>query len=120
MLRIITLTIVVGLIFYLAPYLGLSAFIHADKWFILAFYTAISYFNHLLMQQGFANDRKNFVPFYMGSIAARLLLSLVFIGIFIFRGTPDIYIFISNFFVLYLCYTGFEIYDLYRNLRHFS
>ncbi len=120
MLRIILLTVVVGLIFFLAPYIGLSEYVHTDKWFMLAFYATLSYFNHLLMQQGFANDRKHFIEFYMGSIGARLILSLAFIGFFIYKNTPEIYIFISNFFVLYLCYTGFEIYDLYRNLRHFS
>ncbi len=120
MLRIILLSAGIGLVFFLAPFLGLEAYVAVDKWFILAFYAAVSYFNHLLMQQGFANNRQHFVQFYMGSILARLLLSIAFVGVYIMKGTPDIYIFLSNFFVLYLCYTGFEIYDLYRKLRHFS
>jgi hypothetical protein len=120
MLRIISLTLIVGLVFYFAPQIGLSQYVHSYKWFILTFFFAVAYLNHVLMQLGFANNRENFVQFYLGGIVARLILSLIFIGSFVYVGIIDMYIFISNFFVLYLCYTGFEIYGLYRNLRHIS
>jgi len=119
MLRIIILTIGLGLIFYFSPQIGLSQYLHEYKWIILAFFFAVSYLNHLLAQLGFANNRENFVQFYLGGIVTRLILSLIFVGVIAYMGTKDIYIFITNFFVLYLCYTGFEIYGLYRNLRHF-
>lgn len=119
MLRIIILTIGLGLIFYFSPQIGLSQYFHEYKWIILAFFFAVSYLNHLLAQLGFANNRENFVQFYLGGIVTRLILSLIFVGVIANMGTKDIYIFITNFFVLYLCYTGFEIYGLYRNLRHF-
>ncbi|MEA5259420.1 hypothetical protein VB264_16595 [Arcicella aquatica] len=119
MLRIIILTIVLGLVFYFSPQIGLSQYLHSYKWIILAFFFAVSYLNHLLAQMGFANNREHFVQFYLGGIVTRLILSLIFVGVIAYMGTKDIYIFITNFFVLYLCYTGFEIYGLYRNLRHF-
>ncbi|MEA5459048.1 hypothetical protein VB796_08370 [Arcicella sp. LKC2W] len=120
MTRIILLTLVIGIIIYFSPQIGLFQYIHPQKWIILSFFFAIAYFNHILMQFGFAKNRENFVQFYLGSIVSRLVLSLVFIGTFAYLGTPDINLFIINFFVLYLCYTGFEIFGLYRNLRHFS
>lgn len=120
MVRIIILTFVIGLIFYFANFIGIAQYVHTDKWFILAFFFAISYFNHLLMKFGFANNREYFVQYYLGSIIVRLILSVGFIGIFGYLGTKDIYTFISNFFVLYLCYTSFEISGLYRKLRHIS
>lgn len=120
MTRIILLTLVIGIIIYFSPQIGLFQYIHSQKWIILSFFFAIAYFNHILMQFGFAKNRENFVQFYLGSIVSRLILSLVFIGTFAYLGTPDINLFIINFFVLYLCYTGFEIFGLYRNLRHFS
>lgn len=120
MLRIILLTISLGLMFYFSTQIGLSQYLHEYKWIILAFFFAVSYLNHLLAQFGFANNRENFVQFYLGGIVTRLILSLIFVGTIAYLGTKDIYIFITNFFVLYLCYTGFEIYGLYRNLRHFS
>lgn len=120
MLRIIILTISLGLIFYFTHQIGLSQYVHEYKWFILAFFFAISYFNHLLMKFGFANNREYFVQYYLGSLIVRLILSISFIAMFGYMGTKDIYIFISNFFVLYLCYTSFEISGLYRKLRHIS
>ena len=120
MLRIVILTITLGLFIFIAPKIGLSQYLHSQKWMILAFFFAVSYLNHILMKLGFTKNRENFVQFYLGSITARLILSLIFIGTFLYSGTDTPYIFVINFFVLYLCYTGFEIFDLYRKLRHFS
>lgn len=120
MLRILILTVFLGLLIYLSPQIGLSQYIHSQKWMILAFFFAVSYLNHILLNLGFAKNRENFVQFYLGSVTARLILSLIFIGTFLLSGVQYPYIFIINFFVLYLCYTGFEIFDLYRKLRHFS
>ena len=120
MLRIIILTITLGLFIFIAPKIGLSQYLHPQKWMILAFFFAVSYLNHILLKLGFAKNRENFVQYYLGSVTARLILSLIFIGTFVYTGIKDPYIFVINFFVLYLCYTGFEIFDLYRKLRHFS
>jgi hypothetical protein len=120
MVRIIILSIITGLVFQFSSEIGLASHIHPTKWYIWAFYGATSYLSHILMQLGFDNDRKYFVQFYLTTIVSRMFLSLAFVGYFIYQDTPNIYIFITNFFVLYLCYTGFEIYDLYRNLQHIS
>ena len=120
MLRIIILTVILGLVIYIVPEIGLSQYIHPQKWMILAFFFAVSYLNHILFNLGFAKNRENFVQYYLGSVTTRLILSLIFIGTFIYSGIPNPYIFIINFFVLYLCYTGFEIFDLYRKLQLFS
>ena len=72
------------------------------------------------MKMGFAKNRENFVQYYLGSVTGRLILSLIFIGTFVYLGTSDINTFIIDFFVLYLCYTGFEIFGLFSNLRDFS
>ena len=120
MLRIILLTITFGLLFYFTPKIELSQYVHAQKWVILSFFFAISYLSHILMQMGFAKNRENFVQYYLGSITGRLVMSLIFIGIYVYSGTPDINTFLINFFVLYLCYTGFEIFGLFSKLRDFS
>jgi hypothetical protein len=55
--------------------------------------------------------------FYMGAMAVRFLLSIVFIFIsLLLIGTNQV-AFALNFFVLYLIYSWFEIYLLLRNLR---
>lgn len=120
MLRIIIVTFIIAILFYFAPQIGFDSWIHPRKWEILAFFFAVSYLNHLLVQMGFAKNRENFVQFYLGSITARMILSLIFIGTYLYSGVSNPNIFVVTFFVLYLCYTGFEIYDLYRKLRLFS
>jgi hypothetical protein len=55
--------------------------------------------------------------FYMGAMAVRFLLSIMFIFIsLLLIGTNQV-AFALNFFVLYLIYSWFEIYLLLRNLR---
>ena len=120
MLKIIILTALVGTFISVASQIGLSQYLHPQKWMILAFFFAVSYLNHILLNLGFAKNRENFVQYYLGSVTARLILSLIFIGIFLYSNTPKPYIFLLDFFVLYLCYTGFEIFGLFSKLRHFS
>ncbi|WP_229311163.1 hypothetical protein [Larkinella soli] len=84
---------------------------------MLVFFLSVSFLLHRLMEAGFQNNREKFVPFYMASIVARLILGLAFVGFFLFRGVTDRKVFILNFLVLYICYTIFEIYGLSRKLR---
>ena len=63
---------------------------------------------------------KNFIIIYLTTVVLRLIFSLVFIGLELYLGIKNQEIFILNFFVLYLCYTIFEIWNLSRNLRQNS
>lgn len=119
-MRIIILVFSLAIVFFVADYLGLNAWLHSLKWVLLAFFASLSYLHHLLMQRGMANDRAKFVPFFMASSFSRLLLSFVLLAYYLFERIPNAYLFVSNFFVLYLLFTGFEIYGLYANLRRFS
>jgi hypothetical protein len=69
------------------------------------------------MEYGHRNNREKFVQFYLSTVVGRLILSVIFIGAFLYAGLTDSVLFIINFFALYLFYTSFEIYGLYRNLR---
>ena len=70
-------------------------------------------------QFGLKNEGEKFIPFQMISLTIRFILSVIFIGFFAYIHTPDMVLFVSNFFVLYLCSTNFEIFGLLRNLRRF-
>ena len=120
MIRSILATVFLGIVFFLAQQTGYDAWLHATIWYMLAFYLGISFLIHRLMEFGFRNKREKFVPFYLSTIVARLLLCVIFVGVFFYRGISDPLLFILNFFALYLFYTCFEIYGLYRNLRRDS
>ena len=55
--------------------------------------------------------------FYMGAMAVRFLLSIMFIFICLLLISAGQVAFAMDFFVLYLIYSWFEIYLLLRNLR---
>lgn len=108
------------IVFFLADYLGYNQYLHPQKWIILSFFVAISVLFHRLMEAGMKNNRENFVTFYLTTTVLRLILSLSFIGLELYLGVKQIELFVINFFVLYLFYTFFELWNLSRNLRQNS
>lgn len=118
MVRSVIATILIGIVFLIVDSLGYATgILHPYKWYILAFYFALSFLIDQLMSQAFRNNREKFVQFYLSISIIRFILSLIFIGIFLFIGVGDSALFIINFFVLYLFYTCFEIWGVYRKLR---
>jgi hypothetical protein len=120
MLRLVLLTLVLGIVFFGAEFLGIQSWFHPDFAFMLVFFATIGLLGHWLVQRGLRNDRAQFVPFYLGSTVLRLLGALVFLFVFFRLGTPRFQLFLLNFFVLYLCYAGFEFFGVRANLRRFS
>lgn len=120
MLRSLLLTFALGIVFFLANHFQYTAWIHPFAGYMLLFFLSISYLIHRLMEFGFKNKREKFVEFYLSTVVIRLLLCIVFVGISFYQGVENAPVFISNFFALYLFYSVFEIYGLYRNLRRDS
>jgi hypothetical protein len=117
MLRNITAAVVIGIVLFLAQHFGLNAWIHPYCWYIYAFFTGLAFFILRVMEYGHQNNREKFVQFYLATVVGRLILSVIFIGAFLYGGLTHSVLFILNFFAFYLFYTSFEIYGLYCNLR---
>jgi O-antigen/teichoic acid export membrane protein len=109
-----------GIALFIVQNFGPAAWLHEKVWYILTFFFGISLFINRLMEQGFRNKREKFVQFYLSTIVGRLILCCVFIGIMLYIGLENPFLFVVNFFALYLFYTFFEIYILYRKLRRDS
>jgi hypothetical protein len=107
-----------GLLYGLAQTSALT-YMHPDLKFIFVFLLFQTYLTFNLAQLGLKNEGEKFIPFQMISLTIRFILSVVFIGYFAYIHTPNMVLFASNFFVLYLCSTNFEIFGLLRNLRRF-
>ena len=110
---------IVAVLLGLADYAGLP-YVHAGKWVMLGFLFALSLGVIALQQWVTRHQAKDWVIYYLGIIVGRLVISICFLGYFIFSKEPGLYTFIANFFVLYLSFTGFEIYALLANLRRNS
>jgi hypothetical protein len=107
-----------GLLFlvHISP---LGNLLHPDVTFIFAFLAFQSYLTFSIAQIGLKDGKEKFIQFQMINLTIRFVLSLSFIGFFAYSSTPEIFLFVINFFVLYLCSANFEIIGLLRNLRRF-
>lgn len=117
MLRSVLFTALIAFVFFIAQYFGYVQFVHPLWTVILLFYLSLSFLMHRLVELGNQGGGEKFIPFYMAFTVARLILSVAFVGFFIYRGVADKRTFILNFLVLYIFYTAFEIYGLSSNLR---
>ena len=120
MLRLLLLTLFFGIAFFGAEAIGATRWFHPEFLLLLGFFLTVGVVSHGLIQRGFQNNRDKFVLFYLGSVVFRLLAAMVFLFVFYRLGTAQFQRFILNFFVLYLCYAGFEFYGVRANLRRFS
>lgn len=118
MLKSTLATLIIGIAFFIVESLGYAhGILHPKIWFILAFYLALSFLIDQLMIQAFRNNREKFVQFYMAVSVVRFIVCLIFLGVFLYNKVEDSLLFVANFFALYLFYTFFEIWGIYRKLR---
>jgi hypothetical protein len=110
---------ILGGLLYSVGQTSLALYLHPYLKFIFVFLLFQTYLTLNLAQLGLKNEGEKFIPFQMISLTIRFILSVIFIGYFAYSHTPDMVLFTSNFFVLYLCSTNFEIFGLLRNLRRF-
>ncbi|MES2797327.1 MAG: hypothetical protein V4683_15245 [Bacteroidota bacterium] len=108
---------VIALIIYILQNFGYNHLIHANIWIIFVFFLAVAFLNYQLMKMAFEKNREKFITFFMASVVIRLILSLLFLGAFIFIKLENVQLFAINFFALYLCVLVFEIFENSRNLR---
>ena len=109
----------VALMIFLLKQSGFSTWVHPDIAFIFVFLAFQSYLTLSLAQLGQKNEGEKFVQIQTASFAIRFICSILFIAFFAYSHRPQIYLFVGNFFVLYLCSSYFEIFGLLRNLRRF-
>ena len=120
MVRTLGLSVGIGIVFFLFGHIFPTAVLPTEKWIILLFFASLSFFMHQLMAVAMANNRDKFVEFFLAGVVVRLLTSVMFVGCFLYLGVKSIRGFIITFFALYLFYTFFEIFGLYRTLRRDS
>lgn len=119
MLKTILLYILILIVFFLADYFGLVGYLHPMKYIMLVFFGAVAYLFHVLLKQGMRDKGDKFIQFYLSTVLIRFVASGVFVAVVLYNKVEDVKLFVVNFFVLYLFFTLFEIFGLYRNLRRF-
>ncbi|GAB2577407.1 hypothetical protein [Spirosoma areae] len=120
MLRTFLFTILLAIVFFVAEQYFVSPWLHPGWKRLLVFFLSVSFLTHRLVETGLQGNQARFIPLYLAATVARLILGLAFIGFFLFHHIEQRGAFVLDFLVLYLCYTGFEIWTLTRNLRRDS
>ena len=120
MLKIILFTAVLAIVIYLTNQFFIPDLIHTQIWIMLGFFFALAVMGHRITEMAFQRSKDNVAIFYFVVMLIRLLISIIFIGIFLYKGVQDRVLFVMNFFILYLLYVAFEINSLLTNLRRNS
>lgn len=120
MIRTVLVTALLAIVFFLAERYFVTPWLHAYWKVLLVFFLSVSFLTHRLVETGLQGNQERFVPLYLAATVARLVLGLAFIGFFLVRHIDQRRTFIFDFLVLYIFYTGFEIWGLTRNLRRDS
>ena len=120
MLRTFLFTIIVAIVFFVAERYSVSPWLHPGWKILLVFFLSVSFLTQRLVETGLQGNQERFIPLCMAATVARLILGLAFVGFFLFQHIEQRRAFVLDFLVLYICYTGFEIWTLTRNLRRDS
>ncbi len=120
MLRTFLFTTLLAIVFFVVDQYYVAPWLHPNWKILLGFFLSVSFLTHRIVATGLQGDPERFVPLYLAATVARLVLGLAFVGFFLFQHIDHRRAFVFNFLVLYICYTGFEIWALTRNLRHNS
>jgi hypothetical protein len=120
MTKIFIFTAILAAVIYLASEFLVPNFIHTEIWVMLGFFFALAVMGHRIIQVALRNNPDNAAIYYFVVMLIRLLISAVFIAIYLYKGLSDKVVFIANFFILYLLFVAFEINSLLTNLRRNS
>ncbi len=97
---------------------GHANLVISDFWMIFGFMSGLT----LLVVAGILVIRQMyptmFSEAFMGATAFKLIACMLFVFIYAKNNTINKYVFIGDFFYIYLLNTIFEIYILLRTLRH--
>lgn len=119
-----------ALLFYLwftfiiaIPPYWLNAYGHADIitpqfwliFFFLSGLTLLAVTSILIIRQMYP---KMFSETFMGATVVKILACLIFVMIFLAKNKVNKYVFLGDFFYVYLLNTAFEVYILLRTLRN--
>ena len=80
----------------------------------------MSYLVSFLALWLYKKSPENFLQIKLLGMVIRILASLTFIAVIVWRGEENIILFIANFFILFLFYLIFDIYTFISNLRPIS
>lgn len=109
---------ILGMVLILQQFLG--HIISPSIWTIFYFVIILSYSVSFFALWLYKKSPENFLQIKLLGMVVRILASLTFIAVMVWKVEENIILFISNFFILFLFYLIFDIYTFISNLRPIS
>jgi len=111
-------TLIIALPALLLRYYGYDHLLVSRFWLVFLFQSGLTLIVIISVIAGQDINGERGSQMFLAATTFKILACLIFTLVFLLKVKPDKYIFVSNFFVIYLLNTAFEIYCLLRNLRN--
>jgi len=101
-----------------AQHNGYADWLVPNFWLIFFFLSGLTFFvitTILIVQQ---KNKDNYIQAFLVCTTVKILACLFFIFFFLAKNKVNKYVFLADFFYVYLLNMVFEVYVLLRNLRH--
>jgi peptidoglycan/LPS O-acetylase OafA/YrhL len=101
-----------------AQHNGYADWLVTNFWLIFFFLSGLTFLvlgSILIVQQ---KNKDYYVQAFLAATTVKILACLVFIVVFLTKNKINKYVFLADFFYIYLLNMVFEVYVLLRNLRH--
>ncbi|MDB5142880.1 MAG: hypothetical protein JWQ66_1593 [Mucilaginibacter sp.] len=101
-----------------AQHNGYADWLVTNFWLIFFFLSGLTFLvllSILIVQQ---KNKEYYVQAFLAATTVKILACLVFIVVFLMKNKVNKYVFLADFFYIYLLNMVFEVYVLLRNLRH--
>lgn len=111
----LAVAVLIGLFWVLLPNI-----VHEKIWSIYLFMLILSFLISFLNGFLLKSFSENFFNIMVLAMIIRFIATIIFIGLVVWPGMPNIILFIANFFIVFLFYLVFDIYTFLSNLRPIS
>lgn len=116
-ISLLIIAAVSSIVILILQFSGANHLVNPYVWFLQGYLIIVTGLTYLISSKGIKDNLMDFQNFVMASIGIRFFLSAIIIVLYIYFVKSDSISFLTNFFILYLLYTSFEIKSVLTNLR---
>lgn len=109
LIKLLLYTTILYLLYSVVKHSIPEKFYFENTFYLFVFFVIITAVFHFGLLYSFAKSSRSFVSYYMMATALKLFLFLAIIIVYALLNTGQAIAFISNFFVIYVLFTVFEV-----------
>ena len=114
---LIVMSVILGIITYLLGLVLPAGFISPAVPSLILFFLVVTLLVHYILQKATGNNGRKFVNAFMLATLVKFFAYMPLIFVYMYFNRDDLLPFVIGFFILYLCYTIFEVASILRFSR---